>query len=228
MITLENTNLKLDVYPGRGGLISSITYQNDPILFMQEGFDVTASSWPGCGLPLLFPFSGRVFYEQKQGQYFVNGQVYNMPIHGFGFGIEWQVKKVDQNQILLGLRSSEASLAIYPWNFDCEYAISIDEHSINFLLTVKNLGFINSDKTEDSPLMPVYPGIHPYFLTNKTPFEIVPKGLETMLDVTGLGEVGKSRELATDMQFDLSSAYSKNNIWVHSNYSENRRYVLVM
>src|SRR4051812_40744715 len=73
------------ILPSRGGLITSWKIPHDngsrEMLWMPKSFPDTG--WPNGGIPLMFPFAGRVWHQGKMGAYEVGDVVASMPLHGF-------------------------------------------------------------------------------------------------------------------------------------------------
>jgi galactose mutarotase-like enzyme len=70
-LLLKTKASRATVLPQRGGLVSSLYLGSAgrDLLWLPQNFDETASSWPGGGLPLLFPFAGRVWHQGELYRY---------------------------------------------------------------------------------------------------------------------------------------------------------------
>lgn len=214
-VSLNNQNITVSVLPERGALISSIVTSGTEILFKDAAFDSKASSWPSGGIPVLFPFAGRVFNGPVQGEYLIEGKIHRMPIHGFAYGVEWKTLKEEADKVVLELRASEASKALYPWEFTLIYTIKVNESSVHTELEVTSNGYCGEIETKEL-LMPVSPGFHPYFMVLEQQMHVTPNELITKYDVTGTGAIGKDREVEAEEVFKTSDKELKSSILSHA------------
>lgn len=228
---LKNENISVELLPKRGGLVSSIKWQESEILYPPELDPQATSAWVHGGMPLLFPFAGRVFDEGRQGLYEVEGRKYPMPIHGFVYAKEWSVVDQSDEFVELSLRYSDKTLSLFPWLFQLHYRIELAEKGVKFRLHVEHLdgskrkavlvgeGAKLEQGSEDSYLaspMPVSPGIHPYFLL-KGGFKLESVGADHQFDVQPDGSLGKTRPFSDQ---SLSSQHCENTILHHDDFSE--------
>src|SRR5690242_3062358 len=87
------------ILPARGALVTDLKLaakrqasgRARAVLWMPSDFNADESGWPGGGLPLCFPFAGRVFHEGRPFEYEIGGAVRPMAIHGFAYGMPWSV-----------------------------------------------------------------------------------------------------------------------------------------
>jgi len=84
--------------------------------------------------PILFPIVGKVWNDE----YRVDGQVYNLPQHGFARDADFVVAKATETELILTLDSSEATLEKYPYNFHLEAKYTLEKSTVNILWTVTN------------------------------------------------------------------------------------------
>lgn len=216
-IFLKQSGIEVSVIPSRGALISSIKFEGNEVLFCDPELDLEASSWPSCGVPVLFPFAGRVFKDGIQGSYMVRDKDYNMPLHGFGYGLPWDVLEKSESSVCLELMGSDLTAALYPWNFRAILKLSISERKLKSSIEVQNLGYSGSE-TEKVP-MPCYPGVHPYFAVYSDKFNISLEGNNRRFDVTGTGSIGKDREMNQSETLTLETEYLRNAIIEHKDNS---------
>lgn len=212
---LRANGLELTVLPARGALVSSIIRANKELLYLSQNFDKRASSWPDGGMALLFPFSGRVYKDEVAGEYAIGDKNYHMPIHGFAYGLEWDVKNASSSLVELQLASNEVTRSLYPWDFVADYNISLDDKCIDLELSVTNLGGLG----HQHPL-PLYPGLHPFFNVDHGLFELNISDIESKYDVTPAGKVGKRREFPEQITFSGADEESSNSIISHKTASK--------
>lgn len=212
-IHLLNKNAKATILPGRGGLLQSLVLadkQGDSreILYMPEHFSETESGWPGGGAPIMFPFAGRTFHEDRPFNYELNGQVYNMPLHGFSWAKPWSAVKQNATSVTLLQEDGPGTREFFPfsWRQEATYTLETDRILIDYRVT--SLGSLAAAFAP----MPVAVGIHPYF-------KLDPKGGETILlcdaqealQVTPSGAAGKRSTHANDgKELNLSDPIYRN------------------
>jgi galactose mutarotase-like enzyme len=188
-VTLQAGRAAATVLPARGGLVASLTLapggKAREVLWMPPDFDAGESGWPGGGVPLCFPFAGRVFHQGQPFQYELDGVVRHMPIHGFAYGMPWDVVAQGAAAVTMKLGASAATQALYPFAFELVAEVALREAELSLTLTAKNAGKSGS--------MPVAMGLHPYF--------VLPQDGElahtaaTHVAVTNAGGAGKATRL---------------------------------
>lgn len=105
--------------------------------------------WDGTS-PILFPIVGRV----EDNRYFLNGQVYNMQIHGFLHDEEFIPIFQNQEKITFCFSSNETTKNMFPFDF---------EFKVTYALKGKSL-FVNFDIiNRGNEKMPFSIGAHPGF-----------------------------------------------------------------
>jgi galactose mutarotase-like enzyme len=107
------------------------------------------SIWAGRA-PLLFPIVGAL----AGGIYRLGSNIYHLPRHGFARGSEFELVDSSAAAATFGLRSSAASLEVYPFKFELEIRYALDGDTLSITTWVRNLG--DSD-------MPASFGYHPAF-----------------------------------------------------------------
>lgn len=100
--------------------------------------------------PILFPICGRL----DGGAYTVGGVEYKMKMHGFTRNSLLSVSEKSDEKIVFTLKSSEATLAQYPFDFVLTVTYELSGKSLKLSLLVEN----KSDK-----IMPYMLGWHPGF-----------------------------------------------------------------
>jgi aldose 1-epimerase len=192
-LLLKTKASRATVLPQRGGLVSSLYLgsANRDLLWLPQNFDETASSWPGGGLPLLFPFAGRVWHQGELYRYKVGESVYPMPLHGFSWAAKWSVVEHSSDRAVLELRDDENSRGIFPFKFLLRLTITLSENDLTSAVHVTN-----QRPLMDADAMPVALGWHPYLrLTSGLSELSIPAGV--IHPVTGQGGAGKPESTLT-------------------------------
>jgi galactose mutarotase-like enzyme len=214
-IILKHRDLQATILPVRGALISSLKLGNYEILKLTEEFNLSGSGWPAGGIPFLFPVAGRSFSKGIAGRYDAFDKDWPMPIHGFSYGMPWAVKAYSDHSVVLVLDSSETSLSLYPWKFNIEYHVSIENQALELKTVITNLGCVESS---DFP-MPVAPGFHPYFSTSSDnsvygqnlSLKFKPKNF---LRVNAAGKVDKQADFPIEDTYSLDQPHFSNGIFM--------------
>ena len=105
--------------------------------------------WAGQA-PVLFPICGRLV----GGEYTYLDKTYEMTLHGFAKRSEFTVVSHTDEEIVLMLRESEATLGEYPFPFTLTVTYTLEGSEIHSSLTVKNTG---------DGVLPFTLGAHPGF-----------------------------------------------------------------
>ena len=148
LITLQNGSLSLTVDTLGAQMLhlqrhgTEYLWQGDP------------KYW-GDRAPILFPFIARLTNDS----YTFLGKTYPMTIHGFANASEFTVAEQSEDRLVLELRSSEKTLAHYPFQFLFQVIFRLEGDSLHTTYHVEN----HSDVT-----MPFGIGAHPGF---KVPVE---------------------------------------------------------
>lgn len=127
--TIQNENLKVDIN-SRGGEIWSIVKDGTEYLWQGD-----AKYW-GDRAFNLFPYIARL----TDGKYTVDGQTYNMTIHGFVNYTELNVIEQAADKIVLGLTQTEETLEKYPYDFhySVSYTLMGDKLEVKFAVSNDN------------------------------------------------------------------------------------------
>jgi glucose-6-phosphate 1-epimerase len=80
------------------------------------------------GVPLIFPWFG----PRKDDA--------NLPAHGFGRTMEWQVENQAENSLALVLESNAATLALWPHAFRLKYLVAFESGKLFLGLKIHNTG----------------------------------------------------------------------------------------
>jgi galactose mutarotase-like enzyme len=115
-----------------------------------------------AGNPILFPLVGKNWLGGKAHQYRWETRLFEMPQHGFARKSAWQVSRQSENGVTLELADSEATRAIYPFQFRQRVAYRLDQGRLTWEQRIENTGHEG---------LPFSTGFHPYFqipLTGKS------------------------------------------------------------
>jgi galactose mutarotase-like enzyme len=147
--------------PEKGGVGSSIImpWEGKPreLLYQHDHFwERGNTNLPG-GWPFIFPICARIAREGILGNYLYDGEIYNLPIHGFASAMPWQVTRSSAaERLTLTLTETEATLKCYPFHFRISLEYEVENGRLLCHQTYTNTG---------TKPMPYYAGFHPYFLT---------------------------------------------------------------
>lgn len=146
--------------PEKGGMGSSIVMpgRDGPreLLFLHDFFwDRQTDKIPG-GWPFLFPNCGRLERGGEAGTYLYDGHLYRLPSHGFGPRAAWEVAAEAQDSLTLRLVDTEATRAVYPFEFEILLKYRVAKCVLVCEQTYTNRGQV---------AMPYYAGFHPYLRT---------------------------------------------------------------
>ena len=97
--------------------------------------DADTAFWSGHA-PLLFPIVGALAGDQ----YRLGERSFAMPRHGFARRSEFALVEADASSALFRLEASEASRAVYPFDFRLDMAFALTGATLAMTATVSNLG----------------------------------------------------------------------------------------
>jgi len=149
--TLRDGDTLIEVVPARGALVTRLLVAGREVLYLDRATLEDASKNVRGGIPLLFPFAGRL-----AGDLFVPAGT-TMNQHGFGRNLAWSVphgQPDSPDQLTMVLEASAATRAQYPYDFRAQHTVQALPRGLQITLTVDNRGA--------TPL-PLAPGWHPYF-----------------------------------------------------------------
>lgn len=170
-ITLRNGPTTATILPMAGATLASLDVAGKPILIPVRA-NVADGAWPAGGMPICFPFAGRVWHEGKLGAYIPGSshrenqrdippvKPHAMPLHGFGFSSNWKVESQSPSEATLCLTDSIETQKLFPWRFTAHLKYSVQTAGIEARLTIRCDEILSG---ADGALMPVAPGFHPYF-----------------------------------------------------------------
>ncbi|ADO74314.1 aldose 1-epimerase [Stigmatella aurantiaca] len=147
---LVDGECRVEVIPSRGALISRMSVAGDEVLYLDESTVVDPSKNVRGGIPVLFPTAGRL----PGDTYPVERQAYTMAQHGFARKLPWEVRQVEKSLLVMGLSSSEETLRQFPWRFDAQLALSLEDSRLTIDFDLEN---------RDTRPLPLHLGFHPYF-----------------------------------------------------------------
>lgn len=127
---LENEYLKVTVTTW-GAQLKSVIRKCDNVEHMWQA---DKAHW-GYHAPILFPFCGKV----KDGMIEARGQHFeNVPQHGFARIGDHTLLQHTENTVVLELRDSEATHAMWPYAFRLITTYTLDADTVHHTLTVLN------------------------------------------------------------------------------------------
>jgi len=137
--------------PKRGGIITNWVSSSASILYFDEDRFFDSSKSIRGGIPILFPLCGNLTCNQS-----IFGDNFQpMLQHGFARDLEWEFFLNENNQSLsLFLTENNKTKQYYPFKFNLQIDVYLENCSINFEISIKN----NSNNK-----MPLNFGMHPYF-----------------------------------------------------------------
>lgn len=152
----HRVNSALQIVPERGGIVTSLKLLGEELLFMnQETLHNPQANIRG-GIPILFPICGQL----ENGEYELDGQVYQMKNHGVARNHPWQILEIhesDELSITLGLKSNDETKRSFPFDFELIFRYELQEDAL----------IIHQDyRNQSNRPMPMYSGFHPYFATS--------------------------------------------------------------
>jgi galactose mutarotase-like enzyme len=134
--------------PGRGGLISAFKVSQRQILYLNESTLVDATRNVRGGIPILFPFAGKLVDNVLLDTGTIIGQ------HGFARSFPWAIAPIAADAAVLSLRCSPETRRIFPYEFATHQTVRVSPNRLHVELAVAN---------EGKKPMPLAPGWHPYF-----------------------------------------------------------------
>ncbi len=140
--TLKNDMISVDI-ESLGAEVISVTDQGGYEYIWQ------GEEWSGHA-PILFPICGKLL----EGKYKYQGTEYKLSSHGFARKSEFTLEKRNDTSITLSLKSSDATRAVYPFDFELYATYEIDGERLDLTLDLRNTGV---------HVMPYMIGWHPGF-----------------------------------------------------------------
>lgn len=100
--------------------------------------------------PVLFPIVGTL----KNNQYTHNHRAYSLPRHGFARDMAFEITAQSEASATFSLQSSQATLAVYPFEFELQLIYTLTDSGLE-------IGYKVFNKTDET--MPFSIGAHPAF-----------------------------------------------------------------
>ena len=143
--TIENEYLKLTVTTW-GAQVKSVVRKSDGV---EHIWQADKNVW-GYHAPILFPHAGKVV----DGVIEAKGGVYESKQHGFARLMEHELVAMTEDTIVMELRSSDETLAMFPYEFNLVSTFTLENDTLHHTLTVENW---------DEEELPFGIGYHPAF-----------------------------------------------------------------
>jgi galactose mutarotase-like enzyme len=147
-LTIEHTGVAATVAPARGAIVTSLQVAGRDRLFMVRATLLDPDKSVRGGIPLLFPFAGRL-----DGDRLLHAGS-TMKQHGFARNKAWRVGEQRPGRLSLTLEDDAQAREVYPHRFRLEQTMTLLPRGLQLDLAMHNLGEVP---------MPVAPGWHPYF-----------------------------------------------------------------
>lgn len=146
--------------PERGGVASSIVMPGhsgprELLFHYSHLWDRQSTLSPG-GLSFCFPICGGLERHGQLDEYYYEGHLYPLSVHGFAWHKLWMVADAGSNHLLLMLRDDAETRLVYPFHFTVELRYEVANRRLFCRQIYTNHG--------DTP-MPYYAGFYPHFLT---------------------------------------------------------------
>jgi galactose mutarotase-like enzyme len=126
----------------------------DVIFWPEEADNQNLASVHG-GIPILFPFCGTCSHQGEKRKWRAqDGNVYQMPQHGFAQNASFRVRSMDQAGFEVEMVYDEAWKNFYPYDFTFTVIYHFLELSLQISLVLEN---------EGRDPIPWSAGLHPYF-----------------------------------------------------------------
>jgi galactose mutarotase-like enzyme len=152
--TLSDGADEVRVVPERGGIVTHWAVCGEHLLFLDEATLIDRSKNVRGGIPLLFPNAGPL---PPTGADFGGRHITQLQ-HGLARLASWAVLHAiaddDTARLELGLTSSPATKAGFPFDFDAHLAVSLSQGQLTLEWLFTNTGV---------EAMPLHAGLHPYF-----------------------------------------------------------------
>ena len=185
MIHLSNHALSVTIDPTKGAMITSLYNR----LSQQEILkSISSETWPNGGIPILFPFAGRNWADNKIHHMTWQNHQYPMPIHGYIYHQVFQVIEQSQSHCQLRFQNQKIHKHFFPFDFDFDVNYQLIENKIEMTFDISN----QSDNA-----MPIAPGLHPFFRTNYSETAKLQLNSDVYYKVTSDGKADTHQNEAT-------------------------------
>lgn len=143
IITISNKNLTATINTIGAELVTLVKNQKNYIWTVDENY------WNRTS-PVLFPIVGRL----KNDSYTYNEKTYSLSRHGFARDMEFTFDKRSEHQVIFELNETEATKAVYPFNFKLFIAYTLMGNELVIEYFVRN---------QSDEVLPFSIGAHPAF-----------------------------------------------------------------
>jgi galactose mutarotase-like enzyme len=187
---LRSGAVQAEVIPERGAIVSRLTVAGRDVLAMDHDTLFDPGKNVRGGIPLLFPFAGRLAADRFERQGL--GVVTTIRQHGFARQRAFSPvapppgRPFAADRLRLVLSDDDATRAVYPFRFQATVDVRLEPRGLCLSLVVWN---------QDDRPMPVAPGWHPYFPC--------PVGAKARITISGLGASFDPAALRDDVEFDF-------------------------
>ncbi|MEG0240184.1 aldose 1-epimerase family protein [Anaerorhabdus sp.] len=145
MVRVENDKAILEVAT-KGAEMTSFKMKETGIEYLWQG---NSEFWSGRN-PILFPMVSNTWNKKQV----IHGKEYHMGNHGIARSAEFEVEKVEENQITMVLHATEETLALYPFQFTLRVIYTLVDTKVHIRYQIEN---------HDANTMPFSFGLHPAF-----------------------------------------------------------------
>lgn len=128
--SIENDFLRIEIST-LGAELKSIFHKHKNQEYLWQG---DANWWPRSA-PVLFPVVGKL----NNNEYYVDGKTYSLPQHGFARDMEFTVVEKVADIIVFELKSTEETLAKFPYSFSLKITYSLAENKLFTNYKVENV-----------------------------------------------------------------------------------------
>jgi galactose mutarotase-like enzyme len=142
------------VVPERGGLVTRFRAAGREVLYLDPATLADRTKNVRGGIPVLFPIAGRL----AEDAFVAGGVKHALNQHGFARNMPFRVTGQETQgraALSLALTSTEATRAVFPWNFELRITYALAGNTLSAELAYTGGG--------PGP-MPLHAGFHPYFL----------------------------------------------------------------
>ncbi|WP_088187316.1 aldose 1-epimerase family protein [Desulfosporosinus sp. FKA] len=130
MSKLENEFISVIVEP-KGAEIQSLISKQDSTEYIWQG---DPKYWPWHA-PICFPIVGKLANDK----YYVKGNAYSLPIHGFARDMEFNEIDISQSHVIYHLGYDITTLARFPFKFELEITYTLKGNGVDIAYTVENV-----------------------------------------------------------------------------------------
>ncbi len=130
-ILLQNSKLVIAV-KSQGAELYSVVNKETQLEYM---WDADPRVW-GKSSPVLFPIVGTL----KENTFRHKNKSYKLPRHGFARDRTFELEAHEKDSLIFKIAQDEASLLVYPFNFEFRLKYALDNDTLQVTYEVKNTG----------------------------------------------------------------------------------------